>query len=187
MTTRRQATSPGGKQNRSVFLSFEFEKDAGRQRAFLSEAKEHCEFAIIDKSLPSAEHDDTWRREAKARIRRSDVVIVLLGPDTHNAPGVKDELSLAGEANCPVVQLMPQHRRYGLVAKGRSGLRVQMEEDRPDASRTEGVCQPSMNQDKANSQRAMRRQLRSSTKVNDRSNRSKRNAPPLASLRDFHA
>ena len=67
MTTRRQATSPGGKQNRSVFLSFEFEKDAGRQRAFLSEAKEHCEFAIIDKSLPSAEHDDTWRREAKAR------------------------------------------------------------------------------------------------------------------------
>ena len=50
-------------------------------------------------------------------IRASQVVIVLLGPDSHNATGVKDELSLAGEARCPVVQLMPQNKNYGLVAK----------------------------------------------------------------------
>ena len=50
-------------------------------------------------------------------MKDSDVVIVLLGPDTHNAPGVKDELSLAGEVGCPVVQLMPQSRNYGLVAQ----------------------------------------------------------------------
>ena len=50
-------------------------------------------------------------------MKVSDVVIVLLGPDTQNAPGVKDELSLAGEVGCPVVQLMPQGQNYGLVAK----------------------------------------------------------------------
>ena len=54
---------------------------------------------------------------ARERIGASHVVIVLLGPDTQNAPGVKDELSLAGEARCPVVQLMPQDKNYGLVAK----------------------------------------------------------------------
>ena len=83
----------------------------------MGQSKVHCEFAIIDKSLPSAQHDERWRREARGRIGESEVVIVLLGPDTHSAPGVKDELSLAGEVRCPVVQLMPQNKDYGLAAK----------------------------------------------------------------------
>ena len=108
------------KASRSVFLSFEFEKDAGRRSAFIGQSKKHCEFALKDKSLPAAKHDDKWRRDVKERMKVSDVVIVLLGPDTHNAPGVKDELSLAGEAGCPVVQLMPQGQNYGLVSKHRA-------------------------------------------------------------------
>ncbi len=117
MATGRRATRSNNKQRRSVFLSFEFQKDAGRRGAFMGQAKVDCEFALIDKSLPSAQHDEQWRREAKSRIEASAVVIVLLGPDTYNAPGVKDELSLAGEVPCPVVQLMPQDKNYGLVAK----------------------------------------------------------------------
>ena len=108
------------KERRSIFLSFEFEKDASRPRAYIGQAEEHCDFALTDKSLPEADHSDRWRRDAKRRIEASDVVIVLLGPDTHNAPGVKDELSLAGEVGCPVVQLMPQDKTYGLVAKNRA-------------------------------------------------------------------
>ena len=107
----------GSRKRRPVFLSFEFEKDAGRRGTFIVQAEKLCEFAIIDRSLPSAQHDEKWRQTAKERIRSSHVVIVLLGPDTHNAPGVKDELSLAGEVGCPVVQLMPQDRNYGLVAR----------------------------------------------------------------------
>ena len=106
-----------GKKRRSVYLSFEFEKDAGRRGTFNGLARKHCEFAIVDNSLPSAQHGERWRRAAKERIRSSQVVIVLLGPDTQNAPGVKDELSLAGEVSRPVVQLMPQDKNYGLVAK----------------------------------------------------------------------
>ena len=113
MTKKR----PKAKERRPVFLSFEFEKDAARRGAFIGQAKELCEFAIVDQSLPSAQHDDKWRQLAKQRISESQVLIVLLGPDTHNAPGVKDELSLAGEVRCPVVQLMPQDKNYGLVAK----------------------------------------------------------------------
>ena len=104
----------------SVFLSFEFKKDAGRRSTFIGQSRKHCEFALNDKSLPAEEHNDKWRRDVKERMKVSDVVIVLLGPDTHNAPGVKDELSLAGEVGCPVVQLMPQGHNYGLVGKYRA-------------------------------------------------------------------
>ena len=112
-----QRKSGTGKESRSVFLSFEFHKDASRRGAFMGQARRHCEFALIDKSLPDAEHSNRWRQDVRNKMKNSDVVIVLLGPDTQNAPGVKDELSLAGEVACPVVQLMPQDCNYGLVAK----------------------------------------------------------------------
>ena len=117
MATRRRVTHPSGKECRSIFLSFEFERDAGRRGTFMGQAKANCEFSIIDKSLPRAEHDERWRREARRRIQASEVLIVLLGSDTHSAPGVKDELSLAGEVHCPVVQLIPQHKNYGLATE----------------------------------------------------------------------
>ena len=117
MPKQSQKKHPNAKKRRPVFLSFEFERDTGRRGIFIGQAKDHCEFAIIDKSLPSVQHDEIWRQKARESIRASQVVIVLLGPDTQNANGVKDELSLAGEVGCPVVQLMPRDKNYGLVAK----------------------------------------------------------------------
>ena len=110
----------GSKETRAVFLSFEFDRDGGRRGTFINQAKEHCEFVLIDKSLPDAEDSSEWRQEVKKRMQESDVVIVLLGQDTQNAPGVKGELSLAGDAGCPVVQLMPQGQNYGLVAENQA-------------------------------------------------------------------
>ena len=115
MSKQPQKNRSGAKERRPVFLSFEFEKDADRRGTFIGLARKHCELEVIDNSLPSAQHDEEWRQTAKERIRSSHVVIVVLGPDTHNAPGVKDELSLAGEVRRPVVQLMPQDKHYGLV------------------------------------------------------------------------
>ena len=117
MPKRPDNNYASAKKRRSVFLSFEFERDASRRGTFIGQARDHCEFAIIDKSLPSAQHDQRWTQKAREGIAAAEVVIVLLGPDTHNAPGVKDELSLAGEARRSVVQLMPRGKNYGLVAK----------------------------------------------------------------------
>lgn len=44
-------------------------------------------------------------------------MIVLLGRDTHSSNGVYDEVSLAGQVQCPIVQLMPQHKRYGTISE----------------------------------------------------------------------
>lgn len=117
MANQRQRTRQKPRESRHVFLSFEFQRDTNRRGTFIGQAKNHCEFDLVDKSLPAAQHSNEWRQEAKARMKTCDAVIVLLGPDTQNAPGVKDELSLAGEVGCPVIQLMPQGQNYGLAAR----------------------------------------------------------------------
>lgn len=117
---KQQQNPQKRKESRRVFLSFEFTRDGSRRGTFISDAKQQCDFALIDKSLPAAEHSDEWRQAVKERMQKCHVVIVLLGPDTHNAPGVEDELSLAGQVRCPVVQLMPQGKKYGLVAQNRA-------------------------------------------------------------------
>ena len=101
---------------RSVYLAFEFERDAQHRKAFINQATQLCDFTLNDRSIPAAVHSKRWQREASRRIRSSDVVIVLLGSDTHNAPGVQDELNLARQWRRPIVQLMPQGCDYGLVS-----------------------------------------------------------------------
>lgn len=104
------------KKLRRVYLAFEFEKDAILRKTFVFQAGLHCDYDLEDLSLPFALHDSLWHQEALKRIRKADIVFVLLGPDTHNAPGVHDELSLAGQSNVPIVQVMPQGKKYGLVS-----------------------------------------------------------------------
>ena len=137
-TTEKPLWEP--QKRRTVFLSFEFEKDAGRRGTFIGLARKHCEFAIIDKSLPSAQHDEKWRQTAKERIRSSHVVIVLLGPDTHNAPGVKDELSLAGEVRLSSGPANAARKELRPGRQERSGLRVQMGHHQSDAKKPKSVC-----------------------------------------------
>ena len=103
-----------GRPSRSVYFAFEFERDSPRRGTFLSQAERHSRYCIDDRSLPAAVHDASWQREARRRMLAVQVVIVLLGADTHNAPGVQDELSLAGQLGKPVVQLMPRGKAYGL-------------------------------------------------------------------------
>ena len=100
-----------------VYLAFEVPRDAGRRSGFISQAKQYCDFRIEDLSLPQAVHNGSWQREAGQRIENSDVVIVLLGQDTHNATGVGAEISLAGQWGRPVIQLMPQGQNYGLASR----------------------------------------------------------------------
>lgn len=105
-----------GKDTRRVYLAFEFERDAQRRATFIKQSELYRNFLLKDLSLPSAAHDLHWQREAQERIRRVHVLIVLLGQDTHSSLGVRDELSLAGQVECPTIQLMPQHRRYGPIS-----------------------------------------------------------------------
>ena len=72
-----------------VFLSFEFGKDNELHYNFYSEAKQHSEYEVIDESLNEAYHPDPlWLNKARKQIALSDIVIVVVGEDTHNAPNL---------------------------------------------------------------------------------------------------
>ena len=63
--------------------------------------------------------DETWRRRAQEAIRECDVVVVLIGEDTHNAQGVIVETDMARSFGKPIIQVRPQGRPYqGLTRLG---------------------------------------------------------------------
>ena len=102
-----------------VFLSFEFDGDEELRNNFYkqSERGDSCH-TIENYSLnqPYKPHDDEWLQKARNLISRSDILIVVLGDDTHNAPGVLEEVKLAKEQGKTTFQIRPQGRTSGEVA-----------------------------------------------------------------------
>ena len=103
-----------------VFLSFEFGKDNKLYHNFYSQAEWHSQYEIIDCSLNEQYHPDArWLEKARKQISLSDIVIVMVGQDTHNAPGVEKEVGEAHQLNKPMFQVRPQRRTYGKVRGAR--------------------------------------------------------------------
>lgn len=99
-----------------VFLSFEFGRDDELHHNFYSQAPLRSGYEIIDCSLNEQYHPDAqWLNKARAQIKKSDIVIVMLGQDTHNAPGVEKEVTVANQLKKPMFQVLPQGRTHGEV------------------------------------------------------------------------
>ena len=102
-----------------IFVSFKFDKDKDLQNNFYRQAKQEINHRIRDCSLHESYPDETWKRKTRNAISRCDVVVVLIGQDTHNAPGVIVETDMARSLNKPVIQVKPQGRPYdGLTRLG---------------------------------------------------------------------
>ena len=103
----------------NIFVSFEFDKDNELKSNFYEQAKEQTPHRVRNCSLNEAYPDDAWKNKAREAIRECDVVVVLIGEDTHNAQGVKVETDIARSLNKPVIQIRPQKRTYkGLTRLG---------------------------------------------------------------------
>ena len=98
--------------NLKVFVSFEFEKDNDLRDSFYTQGHELSPHIILDSSLRQTYTNEEWKAEARIAVRGCDVVVVLVGADTHNAPGVKTEVGIARQLGKPVLQVVPQERPY---------------------------------------------------------------------------
>lgn len=96
----------------NIFVSFEFDKDNDLKNAFYGQARENTQHRVRNCSLNEAYPDETWKHRAREAIRECDVVVVLIGEDTHNAQGVIVETDMARSMNKPVIQIRPQDRTY---------------------------------------------------------------------------
>jgi hypothetical protein len=83
-----------------VFISFDYDHDDDLRVLLLGQAKKHdTPFSFEDWSI---KHETKgWKADARKRIQRSDVVIVICGHNTHRAVGVTAEIKIAREEEVP--------------------------------------------------------------------------------------
>jgi hypothetical protein len=96
-----------------VYISFDYDHDDDLKVLLAGQAKHpDSPFEIIDHSIkePSA----NWKENARARIKRSEQVIVICGEYTDTATGVSVEINLANEEGKPYFLL---HGRKDKSAK----------------------------------------------------------------------
>jgi len=90
-----------------VFVSFDFDNDRALKDFIVGQARlADSPFEVIDCSLKEAAPMRTWEDKARAAIRRSEIVLVMVGRDTHKAPGVLKEVAMAREEKIPIVQVI---------------------------------------------------------------------------------
>ena len=81
-----------------VFVSYDFDSDKIIKEFIIGQAKNSdSPFEVSDHSLKEAAPEKEWLDRAKRAIGRADVFIIMLGPKTKNASGVRKELNVAIE------------------------------------------------------------------------------------------
>ncbi len=92
---------------KKVFVSFDFDNDKALKDFIIGQTKhEDSPFEVIDHSLKEAAPQKDWLDKATTAIKRADVLIVMLGPKTKNAPGVLKEVKVANEVGKPKFQII---------------------------------------------------------------------------------
>ena len=90
-----------------VFVSFDFDNDKTLKEFIIGQSRlQDSPFDVIDTSLKEAAPLKTWEDKARAAIKQSDIVVVMVGPNTHKAPGVLKEVKMAREEKIPIVQVI---------------------------------------------------------------------------------
>jgi len=90
-----------------VFVSFDFDNDKKLKDFIIGQSKlPDSPFDVSDGSMKEAAPQRNWEQFAEDRIKKVDLVIVMVGPKTHNAPGVLKEVEMARRNNIPIVQVI---------------------------------------------------------------------------------
>lgn len=90
-----------------LFVSFDFDNDRPLRDLIIGQAKlPAAPFEVFDYSLKEASKQALWETTARNAISRADKFVVLLGPKTRFAPGVKKEVAMARSLNKPCFQII---------------------------------------------------------------------------------
>lgn len=106
-----------------VFISFDYDNDKVLKDFIIGQARNpDSPFEVADHSLKESAPQKKWEEKAKRAIQRSEVLIVMLGPRTKFAPGVKKEVRMALELQKPRFQIIGYKsggRHWALNGAGR--------------------------------------------------------------------
>jgi len=89
-----------------VYISFDYDNDKTLKDFVIGQSKlPDSPFQVVDHSIKVAVSGD-WVADAEKRIKKSEIVLVMVGPYTQNAQGVKKEVALARKHDKKVVQVI---------------------------------------------------------------------------------
>ena len=92
-----------------VFVSFDFDNDKVLKDFIIGQSRlPDSPFEVIDQSLKEAAPQSDWEQKARSAIKRSEIVLVVVGKNTYQASGVLKEVRFANEASIKVVQIIGQ-------------------------------------------------------------------------------
>jgi hypothetical protein len=93
--------------SKKVYVSFDFDEDKALKDLLIGQSKNpETPFEVTDHSLKEAAPKAGWEEKARRQIRNTDQVIVLIGPNTHRAPGVLKEVRIARALGKKIVQMI---------------------------------------------------------------------------------
>jgi MTH538 TIR-like domain (DUF1863) len=103
-----------------AFVCFDFDNDKVLKDFIIGQSK-HTDspFEVTDHSLKEAGPEKDWADKARRAIKRSEIVLVMVGSKTHKAPGVLKEVAMAREENKKIVQIIGyKDGNYGGAGRG---------------------------------------------------------------------
>ncbi len=94
--------SEGEAPRKRVFISFHMEDEAQVDLLRQQAKDEKSDIDFIDYSVKEP-FDEKWKTQATERIKRSSVLVVMVGEDTHNREAVNWEINKAYELGKKVI------------------------------------------------------------------------------------
>jgi hypothetical protein len=102
-----------------VFISFDYDHDRDLKNLLVGQSKnEDTPFVFQDWSIK--QETPGWKADARRRIQRSGLVIVICGLHTHEAAGVAAEVSIAKDEHVPYYLLRGRKEGWVRRPKGTS-------------------------------------------------------------------
>lgn len=90
-----------------VFVSFDFDNDKALKDFIIGQSRlADSPFEVVDCSMKEAAPQANWQTVAERKIKSAGIVVVMVGPETHRAPGVLKEVKMARDNGIPIVQVI---------------------------------------------------------------------------------
>ena len=99
--------------NPRAFISFDFDHNEKQKLYFIGQSKNsRTPFSVQDWSAKSAMPQSQWEQIVEDKIKRCNMVIVLVGRNMSSAIGVRKEVEMAARNNVPVFGVYVDDANY---------------------------------------------------------------------------
>ena len=108
-------TDQDAQKKKKIFISYDFKNDKELKNEIVGKSQhKDAPFKIANWSMKEDVTNPKWVKEAKFRITRCDILLVLVGENTFQSRGVLKEVAIARAAKMKVIQLQA-HASYPAV------------------------------------------------------------------------